>query len=183
MVRRLLTLVLILAIGFGCSKKKDEAGGGDGDPNATYTIKIRKAQKGDKAMVVKTRSGSRTVTVGGKTLTQKEQEHFAYTESVLEMPADAQKPTKATRAYTTAEKTDLKGELKPLSYANKTVTIEKKGAAYSYTVEGKSLPLAELIEFRNEFEKVGKSKMEDLLPKHAVKVGESWSIDLANIST
>jgi len=180
MFRRLIPLVVGIVVVVGC-KKKDNSSGDGGDPNATYTIKIREAQKGDKSMVVKTRSGSQTITVGGQTLTQKEQEHFAYTESILEIPADTLKPTKVTRAYTTAEKTD-KGVLKPLSYANKTVTIEKKGATYSFTVDGKTLPLAELVEFRNEFEKVDKSKIADLFPKHPVKVGETWDIDLANIS-
>jgi hypothetical protein len=169
----------------GCSKKKDDdsgSGGDSGDPNATYTIKLRGEQKGDKLQVVKTRSGTQTTTVAGKSLPQqKEQMKFEFVETILEMPDGAPKPTKVTRQYKTAQKSDPKGELRSLSYSGKTVTIEKKGMTYSYTVDGKPIPLAERAEFAEEFEKADKLKPDDLMPTKPAKVGETWDIDFAKI--
>jgi hypothetical protein len=185
MFRRLFPLAVFAAVVLGCSKKKDDdsGGGGDGgDPNATYTIKLRGEQKGDKLQVVKTRSGTQTTTVAGKSLPQqKEQMKFEFVETILEMPDGAPEPTKVVREYKTAQKSDAKGELKSLSYSGKTVTIEKKGKAYSYTVDGKPIPAAERAEFAEEFEKSDKVKPEDMMPTNPVKVGEAWEVDFAKV--
>ncbi len=67
---------------------------------------------------------------------------------------------------------------KALAYEGKTVTIEKKGTNYEFTAGGKKLSPFESSALNIEFGRTAKkdAKMQDLLPKSAVKVSESWTV-------
>lgn len=180
MVRRLLPLAVAIVLLLGCKKKPVEGDvPGGGDPNATYTLKIRPAAQGDKTNV----SGSETteidITGAGKQTNVKK---YEYTEHILEMPAGEKHPTKVTRAYKTAQRTSFTNkQLEALPYQGKTVTIEKKGGQYQFSIDGKRLTPLEAMELESEFRNKDKDGggPDQLLPKQAVKVGESWALDAA----
>lgn len=182
MIRRMIPLVVAIVLVVGCKKSgtttapAGEEGGGD--PNATYTIKVRGPQQGDKVEVVskeKTRMGS---------LKGKEEEGFTdedvaeYTEQIVEMPADAPGPTKVTRIYKVAKKTDFKSkQLKSSSFEGKTLVLEKKGGKYQSLVDGKEVEAFELFKLDGELKGSDDKKMLDiLLPTQPVKVGDTWNI-------
>src|SRR5438874_2556159 len=135
MFRRMIPLAVAIVLVVGCSKKKDEGGGGgggdsgSGDPNATYVLKVREEEKGDKALITRTENGTTTIDGPGKNGTETIASKFEYVEEILDMPAGATKPTKLTRAYKAAEKGS---PTKAMSFAGKTVLIEK-GKAGNYT--------------------------------------------------
>lgn len=182
MARRLLPLAVAIALVLGCKKKPPE-GGGDGapsDPNATYTLKIRPAAQGDKSEV----SGAETteVEITGVPGKQTNVKKYEYTEHILEMPAGEKLPTKATRTYKLAQRTSFTSkQLEALPYQGKTVTIEKKGGQYQFSVDGKRLAGIEAVELESEFRNKDKDGggPDQLLPKQAVKVGDSWALDAA----
>lgn len=189
MFRKLLPLAAAVVLVLGCSKKKDEGGGGggdggvDSDPNATFTIKIREPQQGDKVEVTEANSMTNEKTKAGKSESMTNKTRYEYTEHVIEMPAGADKPTKATRAYKVAERTDFKTkEVKALSFQGKTVTIEKdakKGpGGYKFTVDGKPLDFVDAMDIEGEFRNDRKkNELEIFLPKNPVKVGDTWTVD------
>lgn len=183
MVRRLIAFAVLVLIVIGCSKKKDDpAGGGgdggvDGDPNATYTLKIRAVQEGDKTNVIRSDSTTTETKRGAKTEQFKHEVRFEYFEHILELPAGTTLPTKLTRTYHVARRTDPKsGQLLPLSLNGKTVDIEKKGSSYQYTIDGKRVSREDALELDAEFRNADKIRTEALLPDHPVKVGESWTV-------
>jgi len=169
----------------GCSEKAPpggDKGGGDGD---AYVIKLRPPQQGDEAVVTRKRAGKVTQTVGGKAKSQHQAERYEYTETILEMPAGASKPTKANRAFKVAEKSDEKGKLQLLHYAGKTVEIlvsPIKGVGYIFIVGGNALQPPERDDFLEEFQGPKKPELESLLPKNPVRVGEEWSAPLSAIA-
>jgi hypothetical protein len=180
MYRRLVPLAVLVAAVLGCAKKETGGGGGDpsaGDPNATYAIKIRTAQPGDRYAVVRSKNSTVQATApGGRTDTKRESEKQAYTETVQEVSPETGKPTRLTREYTEARKTLPNGKEKVLGFEGKTVVIEKKGAAFVFKYpDGKSLPPADAAELRQEFGKERPGKTEDLLPKDPIRLNESWS--------
>lgn len=185
MFRKMIPLAVALVLVIGCKKKGETGGdGGDpGDPNATYTLKVREEQQGDKTDVTTVTTG--VTDIGGpKPFKLQEDAQAEYTETIHEMPAGATKATKLTRVYRKATNFDLgaKGP-KSLPYEGKTVTIEKKGAAYEYTADGKKLQPFEAFTLDTEFGRPDKkeSKLQGLLPKSPVKVGETWNVELAAV--
>src|SRR5207245_1917683 len=98
---------------------------------------------GDKLRVVETMKDTSTITIAGKAIPKTEQESWDYTETILDMPVGARKPTKATREYKTAKANDAAGVLRDLSFAGKTVLIEQKGNQFTFTVDGRALPDAD----------------------------------------
>lgn len=152
-----------------------------------YEIKVKKDAKGDKGKVTKAEEGNTTATIelGGqeKVTKQKTGTKYAYTEEILERPAGAKKSTKIKRVYETAQKTK-EGKKETLPYQGKTVVIEKKGDTYVFTVDGKKLPKDDAEDLDKEFNKKDGEELdnEDFLPKKAVKVGESWKIDVAKLA-
>lgn len=200
MCRRLVPLAMLFAaVLIGCDAKPSGTGsgtapgggpssGGDtelrGDPAATYTIKVRDEEVGDRAVVSRVVSTSTTGTTAkqGTTLKkeQKESERHEFTETIITKPAGAIKPTKLTRAYRLAERTGADGKVKTLSYQGKTLTIEK-GAGGMYTVksdDGKPLPKDEAGPLTSEFNKGDKLiNTQSLMPKAPVKIGEEWTPD------
>lgn len=185
MARRMILLVAALALLAGCGKKKTDPanpseGSSPADAGASYTLKVREEQKGDKIEVTTTSTGTVELGGGKESLKLPEDATAEYTETVLEMPDGAPQPTKLTRAYKKATKYDLvsKGP-KPLAYQGKTVSIEKKAGGYELSVDGKKLSPFDASELSQEFNRGDKKdgKVQDLLPKTAVKVGESWNVD------
>ncbi len=183
MFRKLIPLAVAVVVVIGCKKKAVETaddGKVDSDPNATYTIKIRDEQAGDKVDVVEVQTGSGERTFGGKTDQQKEDRKYEFTEHIVDHPAGSPKPTKITRAYKTAQRYDkATNGLKAAKFEGKTVLIEKKGVGYDFTVDGKRVDFLDAIDLSKEFRKTDKQNINEVLPKSAVKVGESWPIELA----
>lgn len=108
MFRKMIPLAVAVVLVIGCKKKGETGGdGGDpGDPNATYTLKVREEQQGDKTDVTTVTTG--VTDIGGpKPFKLQEDAQAEYTETILEMPAGATKPTKLTRVYRKATNFDL----------------------------------------------------------------------------
>ncbi len=61
MFRRLVPLAVAIVILVGCKKKATDTADG-GDPNATYTLKVREEQQGDKLEVAMTPTGMTEIT-------------------------------------------------------------------------------------------------------------------------
>lgn len=197
MIRQPALLVPLLAIAVGCGKKATTADSGQPEPaaataagesKATYAIKVRdEAQEGEKHQISK----SQTIAITGKLSPEDKQpktlkggEKFEYTQVVVTMPAGSDQPTKLTRTYKIAEQTEPGGKTKPYSFQGKTVTFEKKGAKDPYAIktgDGKTLPEFEAFDHFAELNGKGRLKLEILLPKSPVKVGESWSVDRAGV--
>jgi hypothetical protein len=148
----------------------------ESDPNATYTFKIRGVQKDDKTEVARHEVGT-VNRRGGSNETIKREERFEYAEHILAMPDSAALPTKLTRNYSIAQMMDVKSaQMQPFAFQGKTVTIEKRGAFYQYTVDGKPLPRTDTRELDDEFKNADKVRIDALLPDGPVKVGEHWPI-------
>ncbi|VTR95462.1 unnamed protein product [Gemmata massiliana] len=176
MLCRYIPLVAAIGILVGCKKNPE------GDSSTTYTIKIRSEQAGDRTEEVESESGTSDTVAKGKNEKEKRDKKVEYHEEIIEMPAGAVKPTKLTRTYKVAQQFDSKtGTMKPLPYEGKTVAIEKKGANYTFTVDGKKLSAQDAGDLTREFSKANAGKIDDFLPKSAVKVGESWTIDPAGV--
>jgi hypothetical protein len=162
------------------------------DAQDAVTIKLRKEQKGDKVAVARTRVGTTTVTAGKTKQTRKEEYRYEYTDKVIDMSADAAKPTRVDRSYEIARKTDpVTGDLKTLSFSGKTVEIQVsplEGVGYIFIVGGNAIQPPEVDDLLNEFqggpkpgERRPKPEIDALMPKKAVKPGEEWAGDLSAI--
>lgn len=157
------------------------------DPE-TFAVKIKKEAKGDKSAVTKSEDGTTTATieVGGQEKVTKQTTalKFAYTEEILERPADAKKSTKIKRVYTTAQKTK-DGTKETLAYEGKTVVIEKKKDKYVFTADGERLAKDDAEDLDKEFNKKPGEvpvETEDFLPAKPVKLNETWKIDAAKLA-
>jgi hypothetical protein len=171
---RLVPIALFVAVVVGCSKKNNPTGTGDGtDPNATYEIKFRDAQKGEKYDIVKSRHATSTTKTPNSNQTKKDESRYEYTETILATAPDEPRPTKVSRVYKIAEKS----EMPPASYIGKTVTIEKYLKGYKFAADGKSIPALEMKDISEDFHRGGK-KAEVWLPQAAVKIGEEWSLNI-----
>jgi hypothetical protein len=179
----MIPLALALVPVVGCNNKSDDsAGGGEPAPSGPpVTIKLREEQQGDSFTVSESKTSTRLDSASGpkgKVLkSRKEIEKVEYTETVVERPAGSDRPTKVTREYKLAEKSEDGGPAKAPSYAKKKVVIEKKGSGYTYTVNGSPLNANEAKQFQDIYEKPGNLKPEDFLPKKSVQVNEKWSLD------
>lgn len=188
MLRRALPFVLFVPLVLftvACSKKPDAPGpdggasaprGVDSDPGAAYTIRVRELQEGDKTDVVRYESTTETRR-GGNSGTDKLEKRLEYTEHIVQMPKGAPLPIKLTRTYKVAQKSDKAGLMQPLPFHGKTVTIEKRGSAYGFKVDGKTMPRADSAELDVEFRQADKVRIDALLPDGPVKVGDEWSVD------
>jgi hypothetical protein len=187
MLRQLVPFVLLVLVTISCSKKTDTPGGNGGgpgpeprgvesDPNATYTFRIRGVQKDDRTEMAR-HEASTEIRRGGGNETIKREKRFEYTEHILALPDGAVLPTRLTRNYSIAQSRDVKsGQMQPFAFQGKTVTIEKRGAFYQYTVDGKPLPRTETVELDGEFKIADKVGIDALLPDGPVKVGAHWPI-------
>lgn len=182
MLRRMVPLAAAIVLVIGCNKPDVATTEGEAVPSGPpITITRRDDQPGDKLIVKETKNA--TVTLKGSspkeshTKTATKEETFEFTETILEKPANAARPTKVEQAYKTAESSEDGKKAKPTSYAKKTVLIEKKGSGYIYTANGVPLPLQEVMRFNGYFEGAEAFKNTDFLPKKAVQVNEIWQLD------
>ena len=158
------------------------AGGSASAADETYTIKLYKSKKGEKADHEKNEESKNNVVINVMGQTMKQEmtgsKKEAYTEEILERKDGDKdkKATKLTRTYTVAEKTE-KGETTKAVYTGETVLIEKKGDKYEFTMKGKMLKEDEAPDLFKSFNKSDdEPQNEDFLPKDPVKVGESWKV-------
>jgi len=150
------------------------------------TIKIKKLAVGDKAK--ETKLSTEIVNVNGKAMgqvikeEQKKTTDAVFTDEVLEVAEGAKKPTKFNRTYEKAEVT-TKGATSKIPVEGKTVLVVRGEKSNTYTIDGKPVsPEAE--QFLNE-EFSGKKEDDSfdmLLPKEAVKPGDTWKIDIAKVA-
>lgn len=184
MLRRMVPLVIAIVLVLGCKKKAEDGAGTandgtvDSDPGASYTIKIREEQVGEKYDVTSSDTASNDITIGTNNDKSVQQSKFEYTIHILEMSAGTKLPAKMTRTYKVAQRTDPKTkQLTALPFEGKTVTIEKKGAEYQFSIDGKRMSAADALILTAEFRNPEKGNIAALLPKQPVKVGESWAMD------
>ncbi len=145
------------------------------------TIKVARPKAGDR---IKVAAEEKTVTKSAIVIMGMEQskdvqttKSFAYTDDVIEIPADARRPTKLKRTYEKAQ-IGTDGNSKTLSIEGKTVLIEKTDGKYSFTVDGEAVTgeAAKLLD--DEFSKTRKSDPDAvMLPTKPVKPGDTWKID------
>lgn len=172
MMKRLWAAVLAAGLVAGAAGAADEA----------ITIKLKKAGKGDVVKETKTEDIDTVVNVsaGGQKQEQKEKggSKMAYTEEVLEKGEKDAKPTKVKRTYETAEVKKM-GESVDLGLKGKAVVIEKVKDKYTFKMDGDGKLSAEATEvLEKEFNKKEDQDTDELmLPKKAVKVGDTWDID------
>jgi hypothetical protein len=185
MFRKMIPLAVAIVLVVGCKKKEEEGGGGggggaqdgkiDSDPNTSYTIRLREEMAGDVTDVVE--SGTRSTDVNsGKAQKPQEVKKLEYTENIIDMPAGSRKPTKLTRAYKVAQQFDERfGSLKALPYEGKKVTIEKTGETYQASIDGEKLTRLDSRDLLREFNRPYRTKFEEMFPKYAVKIGDTWN--------
>ena len=147
------------------------------------TIKLRKPELGDvvKDTRVEEENNKITVTAMGmdNVMPEASKSKYVFTDEILAKPADAKRPTKIKRTYETAERTK-NGTAVDLGLAGKTVMIEKKGEKYEFALaDGGALNEAATEILDKEINEKSEAGEEIFAPKKPVKVGETWSADLA----
>jgi len=148
-------------------------------------IKIAHPKAGDRAKITidETMTSKSVYTVQG--MAQKKDEvttkSFIYIDEVLENPKNTKRASKLKRTYEKAA-IGKDGKAQALSVEGKTVLIEKMGNKYSFTVDGKAVGADALPRLQEEFDKPnGKDVRDIMFPSKAVKPGESWKIDAADL--
>ncbi len=150
-------------------------------------IKIRKPAVGD--VTKETKNSTEVMVMKGNAMgqpinqDQKKVQLAEFTDKVIAVEDGAAKPSKVERTYTKAE-IGLMGEKKSLAnLEGKTVLIEKKGAKYEFSMDGKPLD-NESTEFVGQdfSEKKDDDTFGMLLPKEAIKDGGTWKVDLEKVA-
>ncbi|MDY3553466.1 hypothetical protein R5W24_002568 [Gemmata sp. JC717] len=171
--------VFVFAASLGCGKKPSApAGPGaaeEGAPEPTgpaYSLKLRdRKASGDKWSVVSLKESRINAKIGPDTIIKTSSDENRYTQS--NVSADG---SKLVRAYQVSRETQDGGKTVTRTYSGKTVTIEKKNDIWTFTVAGKPISDAKILE--DEFNSGGLSQhTAELLPKGPVKVNERWSVD------
>lgn len=176
MLKRLWAAVLVAGLFGGAVPAADEA----------VTIKIKKTAKGDVVKETKTEDVDTTILASAngmkQTIDQGGTSKVVYTEEVVEKGEKDKKATKLKRTYETFEMTRA-GKKVDLKMEGKTVLIEKGKEKYTFSVDGGevSKEVSDLLD--KEFNKKDEDEMEDLmLPKKAVKAGDTWEVDTKALS-
>jgi hypothetical protein len=104
-----------------------------------------------------------------------------YTETVLEQPEGAPRPTRIKRSYEKAiDKMTLGPDKKEVAqaYSGKTVLIEKKGDKYEFRIDGGGPLLQGVADLNNEFNGIDQTNQKKtFIPPGPVALDESWKID------
>lgn len=153
------------------------------------TIKIRKAEVGDKVKKTKNDTFGMAMTISAMGQQQDKNEartvKTTYTDEVLEKPAGAKKATKTKRIIHTAEFTE-DGMPKDIKLAGKTILIELKEKKTSYTFEDGTKLTDDQLKFLDANQKDNAADKPDfdelMVPANPVKVGESWKIDMDGLA-
>lgn len=188
-MRRSLGLCTVfLAAALGCGKNDGgPSGDTEGDPNASYTLKLRTKQTGEKYDATETITSTTTSKIAGKnpkTESVVVRQSYAFKESVLESAAGFPLPTKLTRSYKTAERSDRTGKMKPFSFAGKSVLIERRDGKYIFIdVGGGLIPSEDLADLNEEFNKAKVSNPDAMMPREPVKLKQVWTINPEVVNT
>jgi len=155
-----------------------------------FDVKLKKREKGDSVTVAYEEKTTNAFTVtgpDGKALEKKNQqavESAKYREDILEKEA-GKRATKLKRTYEKAS-VAIDGKAEEFEHVGKAVTIERKGAAYSFTLDdGKALMGKGAALLSKEFSKKGESDDIDqkVLPKKPVAVGDTWDVNVKEFLT
>lgn len=182
-VRLSALLALLAAVLAGCNTSAPGTGPA-GEPAETYTLKIREKQPGEKYAVAESVVVEEAMHAGTEPPRpmKKASAKKAYTEEVLAVENGV--VTKSLRAYTAAEglyHAVKFAELVPLSYAGKTVAIERKGKdkmgkdQFSFAFAD-GTPIGLHGAFLNSQLSGEPAAVQALLPTSPVKVGGTWEI-------
>lgn len=176
MLRQMLAAAITALVTVSAAPAADEA----------VTIKVKKAAAGETTKESKTDENTVTISanVNGQAINQdvKGDAKFVFTEEVIDRPDPAKRATKLKRTYEKAEARE-RGEEVEYGLAGKTVLIEKGKDRYTFTADGKPLTGKAADKLEKEFnQRKSELQVEDvLLPKKAVKVGDSWAIDAKQV--
>jgi hypothetical protein len=144
----------------------------------SFTLKKKDFPSAGKSVEVidtETTRSSVTITLNGNAVFNEKKVEVVvkqFTEKVQE--AGDKKPNKYTWAFSKATK-GKDGEQADLSYAGKTLVFERQGDKYKVTAEGDGIDPKDLDTFTKNANRPDQSA--ELLPKKAVKVGDTWTID------
>ncbi len=144
------------------------------------TLKVRRPSKGE--VVKETKTEDATATVEAKKGEQKGMKEVlsssraVYTEEVVDKKDTDKKPTKLTRKYESWEVT-REGKKLDLGLDGKTVTISKGFEKWTFEVDGKAVAGEAVALLNKEFNADEPDTDELMLPKKAVKAGDSWELD------
>lgn len=183
MYSRLLFPFVVFAVALGCSKKDP----GADLPGPAYTLTLRHERQGDKTFVTQESNEHDSMWVrdvrGKSNNGRQEYKRFEFTEHVVAMPEGTDMPTEYTRAYSTAVYGQSKEYNQKYNISGKTVTAKKTPTGLSITVDGQPLTPMEDGAYRPMFErKKERIRDEDILPKKAVKVNETWELDADTVA-
>jgi hypothetical protein len=176
-MRRLIGAVVLVVLVAAVVRGQDE----------TYTIKIKpRPDEGKSAKNVNKSTAVNKVKVTDednnvlKDETKKESKEEVYTEKTLKV--EKGKVIKFQRAYDRARETKGKKDtVHP--YEGRTVVFERDGDKFNASVQGKPDLDDEVLEkLGKDATRSQKSKQEAILPKKAVKVGETWKITGKDVS-
>jgi hypothetical protein len=152
--------------------------GGGVPAEDAVTIKLKKPAKGETVKDTKSEDLDVSQAVNGKVLVSQEvKSSSTYTDEVLEA-GEKGKPTKLKRTYESMT-VSVGGKKPDLGLDGKTVLIEKGKEKYTFSIDGKevSAEAAKLLD--KEFNKQDGEEPEELmLPKKAVKPGDTWDVDV-----
>jgi hypothetical protein len=145
-----------------------------------YTLKAKSPTQGTTTKVEQKISLSQLFTITPANGRKGEQgmkmlEQNTYTETALEVPANAPRATKFKRQYTRAEVSKNDQPL-AVGYHGKTLVFEKKDDKYAFSLEGEG---ALTIEDRERLDRaLNRSQVvitnHLFMPKQPVKVGDTW---------
>jgi hypothetical protein len=150
------------------------------------TIKIATPKPGDRSKItVEEKTTTKTAfKVGGNEQSKDEVKtrSLVYVDEAIENPTNSRRPTKLKRTYQKALVTK-DGQKLNLPVEGKTVLIEKRGAKYAFTVNGKGVAGDTLRILEDEFNRPGQTEVRDIMfPKTPVKPGEAWKVDAKELA-
>lgn len=148
-------------------------------------IKISFPKPGERARITVEEKTVSKMTINAAGMEQKKDEvkskSLVYIDDVIENPKNTRRATKLRRTYDKAV-IGNGGNLTRLPIEGKTVLIEKKGDAYSFTVDGKELTGDSLKLLADEFKKSDEQdSRRAILPQGPVKPGGKWKPDTKEI--
>jgi hypothetical protein len=173
-----MTAAAVVLAGRGVAADKKAAA----DPDKTYTIKLKKEPNVGKSVVVRDSektTGTIKISAQDKLLQEQktnESKEEVYTKVVLEK--GDKYPKKFQRTYKKAT-LSLGGKSVPRHYQGRTVLFELKEGKYQAKVEGEpALDEKDLTALAQDAPDPDKPDMTEVfLPKRAVKVNQSWTIN------
>jgi hypothetical protein len=157
-----------------------------GQAQEPYTLKLKEAAPGDSYLFKHTdniKTTSKVVDDQGnsqKPVTDTRSKAFTFVESILQKPASQALPTALRRGYLKAA-VSWNDKTQTLPMEGKVVLIDKKDDKYVYRLDGGGeLTAEDTTELDLDFNKRTFNFLDqDLLPKQAVKLQDSWSLDPA----